>query len=432
MAVNLNEKFVGSLKFEGKAKDYRDIKIKGLIVTVNKYSKTYKWQREVRIRDASGQTQIKTLRRSIGTTDTLTLAEARVIAAQQMADAHKILQEEARLKDPESPSSWTISDMYHAHYRFLCDNERSPAHRADYDLTFNKYLRDWKHRQITKIKKSEVRAKHHKISEENGPVQANHVMRNLRAAYNYAIKLAEEDEAIFNPVKGLSFNHETPSDQVIDPDDFPTWPANLRAVKNPIRQNCHLFGLLTGLRPNNRVQIETEWLNLDLQSLRIPQRYMKGRKDFMLPLSAEICEILQDTIMIGEHIYGPSPWVFPTINKDHELVHIQEWKEQRQRLPTGHVLRHSYRTVSRLIGVPDEDSHLLMGHKIPGMDHIYLHESPLFKRLQAAQSFISKGMIRLLAGQRIEFKGPKLKANFKGARDVGHLHVTYRDFIDAK
>jgi hypothetical protein len=64
---------------------------------------------------------------------------------------------------------------------------------------------------------------------------------------------------------------------------------------------------------------------------------------------------------------------------------------------TGHILRHTYRTIAQRIGLDMIDARLLLDHTAPGIDGVYLHEKALFDRLLKAQEEISgaiKGLRR--------------------------------------
>ena len=56
---------------------------------------------------------------------------------------------------------------------------------------------------------------------------------------------------------------------------------------------------------------------------------------------------------------------------------------------TGHILRHTYRTIAQRITLDKIEARLLLDHTVPGIDGIYIHEKALFDRLLAAQEKMS-------------------------------------------
>ena len=60
----------------------------------------------------------------------------------------------------------------------------------------DRYLADWKRLPLTSLTRSIVRAKHHELTVERGKVTANHVMRDLRAAYNLALRVIDDPDLL--------------------------------------------------------------------------------------------------------------------------------------------------------------------------------------------------------------------------------------------
>lgn len=53
------------------------------------------------------------------------------------------------------------------------------------------------------------RAKHQELTEKRGKIIANRVMRDFRASYNLALRIADDPDALpDNPVKAVTFNKE--------------------------------------------------------------------------------------------------------------------------------------------------------------------------------------------------------------------------------
>ena len=71
----------------------------------------------------------------------------------------------------------------------------------------DRYIGDWQNKSLKEITKDMIEIRFRQIG-ENSPAQANKVMRNFRAVYNYAMVKYEDShgEGIFksNPVKRIS------------------------------------------------------------------------------------------------------------------------------------------------------------------------------------------------------------------------------------
>ena len=89
-----------------------------------------------------------------------------------------------------------------------------------------------------------VRARHERLSEENGTYIANGCMRTLRAIYNHARKAARGLPPD-NPVSAVDWNLERRRDTALGLADLDGWFNELAALNNPVRREFHLFLLLS-------------------------------------------------------------------------------------------------------------------------------------------------------------------------------------------
>src|SRR5690606_1066949 len=113
---------------------------------------------------------------------------------------------------------------------------------------------------IAELRKSTCRERHQFITANNGPTSANHAMRALRSAYNYALKRDDDGVLPQNPVGGVDFNPERRREAIILPEDMKDWAARVRALPNPLRAQMHMLGMYSGLRPGTLVGIERAWV----------------------------------------------------------------------------------------------------------------------------------------------------------------------------
>ncbi|MEL6587923.1 MAG: hypothetical protein AAFQ50_14920, partial [Pseudomonadota bacterium] len=99
----------------------------------------------------------------------------------------------------------------------------------------------------------------------------------------------------------------------------------------------------------------------------------------------------------SEVLFLKSDWMFPTrSSKTGEVIATQVWKEKALPSETGHILRHTYRTIAQREGIDHVNARLLLDHTVPGIDGVYIHESALFDKLLAEQERMTAATFALL------------------------------------
>ncbi len=392
----LTESFIKSLAFVERAYVVRDTKVTGLLLAVNKKSKSYKVQRDL-WRGQRGRRQfVKTVRHTIGTTEELSLEEARLRAEDVIRQIKLGIDPNEPISDQKS-EGWTVDILYDEYAADM--RKRECTERTIEDVLYRRdlYLADWKRLPLTELTRSMVRAKHEELTQKRGKSTANHVMRDFRAAYNLALKIVDNPDLIpDNPVKAVTFNKERASNRVILPEDLPDWWAKVQSLPNPQRRAMHELGLLSGLRPGTLVSLERNWVCLEDQAISIPK--MKSGRSFDLPLSQHMVGVVKRAMELGDVLYPGAPWLFPTrSSKDQRtVIATQVWREKTLPSETGHILRHTYRTIAQREGIDKIEARLLLDHTVQGIDGVYIHEKALFDRLLTAQEKMTKAILALL------------------------------------
>ena len=217
-------------------------------------------------------------------------------------------------------------------------------------------------------------------------------MRSLRAAYNFALKLDDDDELRANPVGGVHFHPERRREAVILPEDLPDWWRRTGELPSPLRRCMHRLGLLSGLRPGNLVSIERAWIDLPGRAITLPR--MKSGRQFRLPLSEPMVALVEEAQVAADVLYPGAPWLFPTrANDGRRVVATRVWRERSMPSETGHILRHTYRTMAERLGIPQSRARALLDHKQPGIEAHYLHSSALRDELLADQERLSAHLL---------------------------------------
>ena len=110
--------------------------------------------------------------------------------------------------------------------------------------------------------------------------------------------------------------------------------------------------------------------------------------------------VVKRAVKLGDVLYPKSEWLFPTRSaKDQRsVIATQVWREKTLPSETGHILRHTYRTIAQRVGIDQVNARLLLDHRVPGIDGVYIHQRALFDPLLAAQEKMSGAITKLLHG----------------------------------
>ncbi len=399
--TKLTEKFVQSLEPGAKPYIVRDTGVKGLMVAVNKRSKSYKIQKDLWTGDLGQRRLIKTVRRTIGSVDDLTVKDARSEAMRLIASIHEGEDPNHKASEDEqkNAASWTIERMYDEYVLDMRARECSESNIANIVYRRDRYLSNWKPMLICSIGRSDCRERHRIISKNNGKIAANQTFREYRAAYNIALRVTDDPDSLpDNPVKAVTFNKENRSERIILPDELPDWWERLSKLKNPLRRKMHEFGVFSALRPRYLVSIEREWIKLDEGAIIFPK--MKAGRSFALPLSEHMKTLIGDALEYSQMFFPGARWLFPSRSaKTAEVIPTCVWRERKMPGETGHVLRHTHRTVAQRIKVDPINRRLLLDQTVPGIDGVYVHEKALFDRLLHDQEMVSAELLSLMGRQ---------------------------------
>jgi len=337
-----------------KQKIYFDTELKGFGLLVGQTSKSYIVQRDI-----AG----KTCRINIGRCGTWTAEEARKEARQLLAEMDRG-NNPKKQKQAEREKSLTLEQAYKVHVELLKRNESSPKTIEGYELCLKSYLKSWKNRLLHEITRSEARELHTKLGAKHGIYAANRAMKCFRAIYNTAMK--EYDYLPTCPTIAVHWFKEHRRQEPIPAEKLPKWFQEVNTIHNPVRRDYQLFVLFTGLRRRDTASIR--WEDIDIKKASLHRPNPKGGKEraFTLPLSNFCLEILerrkkQNAILFGDNC----PWVFPTYSKKHQLIPIQEPKEQRRDMPSPHRLRDTYTTAANGAGLSPYDIDVLTNHRPP-------------------------------------------------------------------
>ena len=397
MPEKLTEATVKALKYEGAPSVVRDAKVTGLLVAVNKTGKSYKIQRDLWQGQRGRKKLVKTVRHTLGGTEEMTLDDARSKATAMLDLIKRGIDPNAPPPEPSTDAgTWTVKRMFEEYGADMRTRDCVERSITDMMERVERYLPKWLALPITDIKRSAAREEHRRITADHGATVANKAMRDFRAAYNFALKVVDDPDALpGNPVEAVTFNKERASNKVLMPDDLAGWWKKIQAITNPLRRDMHELGLLSGLRPGTLVGLRREWVQFDAKAISIPR--MKSGRSFDLPLSDRMVAVVRRAMAVGDVLFPGAPWLFPSRStKTFEVIATQVWREKSLPSETGHILRHTYRTVAQRTSIDKVNARLLLDHAVPGIDGVYIHERALFDTLLADQERMTVALVALI------------------------------------
>jgi integrase len=199
---------------------------------------------------------------------------------------------------------------------------------------------------------------------------------------------------------------ETKAHQEIPLQELASWWAAVGALKNPLRRCMHRLGLLSGLRPGNVRGCRREWIR-ELEGARprieFPALSMKGREEFVLPLSKALVGVVRAALAAGDVLEPGAPWLFPsrgskgeTKGKLQPMATSREPRNAALKDRTGHACRHTWKNVARAARLPESQIELLLAHKLGGMRDTYGSLAEHFERLLEDQEKVSAKILELI------------------------------------
>ena len=396
MAVKrLTQKLIDAQRYEGKTVFIRDTKTPGLILAVNKNSMSWKVQADL----WQHRRLVKTVRHTMGTTQELTLDAARARAQEVLAQIRCGVDPNAPNAplDPGAIANWTVGQLWDAYEQDLRRRDRSMRTIEDFRGYLERHLTDWRDRPLCEITNSMCQDLFEALTDNAGPVAANHVLGALNTAWRRAATPRSDhtDPIPLQPSPAATVRRHSVKARtaVVLPDDLPEWWRATEALPNPLRRAMHRLGLLSGLRPGNLMVLEKEWMDLPGRAIHLPARVMKRREAFALPLSEPMVGVILTALAAGDIIYRGAPWLFPTRGSDGRIAATCVAREKRMPGGTGHPLRRTHKTMALVAGVSDFKSALLLHHKVGSMSDVYTSPAAMHDDLVAQQERVSSHIL---------------------------------------
>ena len=343
--VRLTAKGVEALTTEKQQEDFWDTVTPGLCLRVSGATERKTWL--VRYR-ANG----KHRRQKIGTTDRMSLADAREAARDvlKQADAGE---DPAQQKEDRREGRHTFREMADAVLAKKAEGTRDRTQRERRRILETELLPQWGDRPTASITRAEVRQLLDRVAGRPAPVMANRVLALVRLLYNEAL---ENDFPTVegNPAAKLKNRAEGRRSRYLDRKEIKVvWDA--LETENPVTRAVLRLTLLTAQRVGSVCAMR--WGDIDDADVwTIPAESFKGRRKHMVPLSAESITVLADLRPIS----GDGEYVFPgrTDGAQAHLVSTNNALDRvrtRSKLPPWwiHDFRRTFRTHATRPEQPD-------------------------------------------------------------------------------
>lgn len=425
--ASLNDKMIGRLALADEGQYVvRDTELKGFFLVIGRRKKTFTvlgefWE--------GGKRHAKKV--ALGTVDELSTRDARIKAKDTLAKiargeyaaeaaAAAVVKAEAGLA-VQKATDVTLRSAWARYKIYLERKDRSAATVAGYGDHVERLLKDWLDVPLMTLGDNPrmVSDRHDQLTKDCGPYAANGCMRTLRAIYNHARRSARELPPD-NPTSAVDWNDEKRRDTAMGAFDLPAWIEQAGRLRHAIRREFHLFTLLSGSRPTALRQAEVAHFNFARRVLHIPRPKGGAKRAFDIPLSREMIRCLIRAMRTSRmlHPENAEKWIFAA---DSAEGHLVEHKEDRARLSKwGNDLRQSYRTLGQAAGLSEVDMHLLMNHRLPGVNAGYITRDKLMSdHLRVAQQKLSQhivaaGLPPLKVDAKRERVWPRLPSRFIG------------------
>ena len=311
----------------------------------------------------------------------------------------------------KSRNVFTVSDMVDAYLDNHIANNRKPKGQAEVRRILENNVKPvLGGLRPDDVKRSMVKALRDSIEGRGAVVLAGQVVRELRAAFEYAIdkQLIENADDIINPCMGVKVKTSKRSKRTFTEQEISEWMRWL-PVSKMSRSVCDALSLVmyTGCRSGEAVELE--WCDIDLEA---GTWFLAGDKtktevERTVQLSTQAVRLLKTRL-------NDTPFVFPSPRniKKHisqkVIVHAVCTKRDKSGLKSwsAHDIRRTVRTGLSRMRCPSEVGEAVLGHSKKGMTGVYdLHKhepecrewlqkwSDRVEALGAADNVVSLGVV---------------------------------------
>jgi len=192
---------------------------------------------------------------------------------------------------------------------------------------FTRHLAKIASKRLSQLNRQTLRTLFNSVTKNSGPVEANPLIRYVRAMFNYVIK--EHGIELPNPAAGFAMNAETRRERWVKPEQMPALLAALDQEESDARDLFKLC-VFTGIRSGNVKAMSWQDLDLERGNWTISSAHHKNKQPHTVPLTPVAIEIIKSRRGFDRQ------WVFPSPTS--KKGHISEPKGAWARVRTAMAL----------------------------------------------------------------------------------------------
>lgn len=277
------------LPLKGKRKYYQDTQVKGLTMSVlSGGSKSFYVYKKI-----DGKPE----RIFLGSFPDLSIDNARKNARIKLGEIAQGINPQEELR--RARNEMTLGKLFNEYM-----TRHSKLHKKSWrydEQEIPMFLSHWFDRQISSIKRAEIKEHVDAVFEKNGRYQSNRVLERIRAMYNKAIEWGWEGN---NPAARIKKFREKSRDRFVQPHEMPHLIRALNEELNKTGKDFFWMLLLTGTRKTNTLMMRWEEINWHRNEWRIPET--KNGDPLIVALTDRAVDILK-----RRKAKSQSSWVFP-------------------------------------------------------------------------------------------------------------------------
>ena len=275
----------------------------------------------INYRIGGGGRKARNRRISIGRCDRLAPEEARRLA-------QELLGRVARGEDPaqQRADNRSMPTLREAFEEYLTGN---PYRKSNTEALYRSQMRyclgDWLARPLDTITRRDVEARFHRVSQRRGWAVANHIIALLRSVYR---RPCVDHPVLRNPVDlwlaGGGRYHRAVRRRISSPaETLPHWWAAIEAEVNvPATKDIFWFGMYTGMRRGEIMELNWDRVDLERRILRVEAT--KTGEPLELPITRQLADLLERRrLEAGTGKGAAHGWVFPSTGASGHVVELQ-------------------------------------------------------------------------------------------------------------
>ena len=343
--------------------------------------------------------KIKQVRRTVGTTVELSLAEARAKARGMIADLQRGIDPKDAEKIAQREAARARRNTFAAVAEdFMKERAKHLRSKDEYQRKLNvDILPEWGDLPIAEIERADVKALIQKKAAAS-PIAANRLLTLVKTIFNYAV---DEELIAASPAVRIRPEPEVERERVLNATEIANFWTGLDTapIESPVRQLLR-FLLVTGQRRGEATGARWDEIDFEANEWTIPSSRAKSGKAHVVPLSDLALDLLKD-------MSNGSDFVFPGARENAPLSPYSVSQGMRKSLKalkltdnsaTPHDLRRSFASGLAELGFPRLTVSKLLNHREGGITAVYDRYGYAEEMRTAMQAWGAR-LVEIVSGQ---------------------------------